>query len=140
VDQTTIAALVEAAVEPQPDTGMAAETGTRPMRRPSNLIRAAAPASKIPPAREVANVGEDARLIQLGAYDSEALTRDAWARLVAEHGDLLGEKSLYVERTTANARVFYRLRVASFENADESRALCEALRARGVDCIPVMLQ
>ena len=37
-----------------------------------------------------------------------------WSQLVARNGDLLGSKSLYVERTTANARVFYRLRVAGF--------------------------
>ncbi len=55
------------------------------------------------------------RLVQLGAFDSEEITRKAWAQLVARNPDLLGSKSLYVERTTANARVFYRLRVAGFE-------------------------
>ena len=56
------------------------------------------------------------------------------------NGDLLASKSLYVERATGNARVFYRLRVAGFENTDQTRRMCEALRARGVDCIPVTLQ
>ena len=46
----------------------------------------------------------------------------------------------FVERTTANARVFYRLRVAGFSTSDETRQMCEALRARGVACIPVTLQ
>ena len=50
-------------------------------------------------------------MVQLGAYDSEEMTRKAWSRLVAANPDLLSSKSLYVERTTANARVFYRLRV-----------------------------
>jgi hypothetical protein len=139
VDQMTIAALVEAAVEPQSEPEAETDVGTRPLRRPSNLARAASQAPQAPAAREIASVGEGARLIQLGAFDSEAMTRDAWSRLVAEHGDLLGGKSLYVERTTSNARVFYRLRVSSFESADESRAMCEALRVRGVDCIPVTL-
>jgi hypothetical protein len=88
----------------------------------------------------VASVSPGARLVQLGAFDSEAITRQAWDILTARHGDLLGSKSLYVERTTANARVFYRLRVAGFESADQTRRMCEALRARGVDCIPVTLQ
>ena len=81
-----------------------------------------------------------ARLVQLGAFDSEEITRRAWDQLVARNGDLLGSKRLHVERTTANARVFYRLRVAGFASADETRRMCEALRSRGVDCIPVTLQ
>ena len=81
-----------------------------------------------------------ARMVQLGAYDNEALTRQAWQRLVASNGDLLGSRSLFVERTTANARVFYRLRVACFDNAEQTRVMCEQLRARGVDCIPVTLR
>ncbi len=148
VDATSLAALVEAAVEPQDGV----TPGPRPLRRPANLVRAraappataagpaAAPAAAAPAAREVADVRAGARLIQLGAYDSEANTRQAWSQLVARYGDLLGAKNLYIERTTANARVFYRLRVAGFENTDQTREMCEALRARGVDCIPVTLQ
>ena len=45
----------------------------------------------------------------------------------------------FVERTTANARVFYRLRVAGFTSTEQTRQMCEALRARGVACIPVTL-
>jgi len=131
----------------------------RPLRRPGNLVvaRAPAPATARAPAqvrsaprpaaepapaqvREVRSVVPGSRLVQLGAYDNEALTRQAWERLVARNGDLLGSKSLYVERTTANARVFYRLRVAGFDSADQTRVMCEQLRARGVDCIPVTRQ
>jgi cobalamin biosynthesis Mg chelatase CobN len=117
------------------------------MRRPANLARAVGPAPAADggapgafAAREVASVPRGARLVQLGAFDSEAVTRQAWNILTSRHGDLLGGKDLYVERTTSNARVFYRLRVAGFENTDQTRAMCEALRARGVDCIPVTLQ
>ena len=59
---------------------------------------------------------------------------------MAKKPDLLSSKNLYVERTTANARVFYRLRVAGFTSAEETRQMCEALRSRGVACIPVTLQ
>lgn len=98
-------------------------------------VSAAAPA-----AREVSGLPSGSRLVQLGAYDSEGITRKAWAQLVAQNSDLLGSKSLYVERTTANARVFYRLRVAGFQSADQTRQLCEKLRSRGVACIPVTLK
>jgi hypothetical protein len=152
------------------ETEAAAEqaAGPRPLRRPSNLVVARAPAPATAPApaqaaapsrpaaaapaptapapapaatvREVSSVARGSRMVQLGAYDNEALTRQAWERLVGRNGDLLGSKSLFVERTTANARVFYRLRVAGFANAEETRVMCEQLRARGVDCIPVTLQ
>ncbi|MCC0066097.1 MAG: hypothetical protein H6896_03550 [Rhodovulum sp.] len=36
--------------------------------------------------------------------------------------------------------MFYRLRVAGFENTEQTRVMCEALRARSIDCIPVTLQ
>ena len=91
-------------------------------------------------AHEVAGLAAGTRMVQLGAFDSEAITRQAWAQLVAQNGDLLGSKSLFVQRTTANARVFYRLRVAGFQSADQTRQLCEALRARGTACIPVTMQ
>jgi hypothetical protein len=100
---------------------------------------AAAPASA-PAAQEVSGLGSGTRLVQLGAYDSEAITRQAWSKLVAANSDLLGSKRLYVERATSNARVFYRLRVAGFENTEQTRVMCESLKARGIDCIPVTLQ
>ena len=143
----------EAAAETSALAPEAAVVDTRPIRRPANLpvVRAAAPApaapvaapaapAAAPAAREASSLSAGTRLVQLGAYDSEALTREAWSPLWARNGDLLASKSLYVERATGNARVFYRLRVAGFENTDQTRRMCEALRARGVDCIPVTLQ
>jgi len=162
VSTTDLAALVAEAVGPPETVGGDAEAdpalervslnATRPRVRPSDLraapSEAAASVATSPEAtrtaapREVAagGLGAGTRLVQLGAYDSEELTRQAWASLVERHGALLGDKSLYVERTTSNARVFYRLRVAGFDSTDQTRDLCEALRAQGVDCIPVTLQ
>lgn len=146
----------------------AAATAVRPRNRPTDLVRpkpaaAAAPVAvaSVDPAtakpvptpqpvpvkasapvatNEVSSVKSGARLVQLGAFDSEDITRKAWSALVSKNPDLLSSKSLYVERTTSNARVFYRLRVAGFQSAEETRQMCEALRGRGVACIPVTLQ
>lgn len=131
----------------------AAGASQRPLSRPGNLVRvraqAAAPAAATParqtppPAQtaaappEAARVSTGSRLVQLGAYDSEDLTRRAWEQMVARHPDLLSGKSLHVERATSNSRVFYRLRVAGFADTEETRVMCESLRARSVDCIPV---
>lgn len=162
------APAAEAALEPREIVPEAAgaTAGPRPMNRPRNLVVARArpepvaakpkPAAEKPAAatakpatpkpatatatasREVSRPGT--RMVQLGAYDSEEMTRRAWSRLVAANPDLLGSKSLYVERATGNARVFYRLRVAGFESSEQTRVMCQSLRGRGVDCIPVTRQ
>ena len=153
--EAEVAAPDEAAVAPD----ASGSAGPRPMNRPSDLVVARAkpaetPASQAAAAktaaaeepsgaagkRETSGLQRGTRLVQLGAFDSEAITRRAWDNLVAKNPDLLASKSLYIERTTANARVFYRLRVAGFNNTDQTRQMCEALRARGIDCIPVTLQ
>ncbi|HET9068827.1 MAG TPA: SPOR domain-containing protein [Amaricoccus sp.] len=150
-----------AALDAEPE----AAPGPRPRNRPANLrpsrpaaakpavAEAKPPAPKPaeaakPAATQVASAAPAAasgvragtRLVQLGAFDSEEITRRAWSQLVAKYPDLLSSKSLFVERTTANARVFYRLRVAGFSSSEETRVMCEALRSRGVACIPVTLQ
>ena len=110
------------------------EAAPKPAAKPAP--EAAKPAAK-PPAREVSSAKSGSRMIQLGAFDSEALARQAWNILAQTNRDLLASKSLYVERTTANARVFYRLRVAGFADQAQTQKMCEALRSRNVDCIPV---
>ena len=109
----------------------AAAAGPRPRNRPANIVAARAkPAAAAPkpaeakvveakaeapkpaptkvasaaPAAEAAGVRPGARLVQLGAFDSEEITRQAWSQLVAKYPDLLSSKNLFVERTTANAR------------------------------------
>lgn len=165
IDPANSSAMVDEALGEAPAAAApaaVAEAGPAPMRRPANLVlaRAAAPAATATPAvavakpapkpaetaaakpqtRETASAKAGSRMVQLGAFDSEALARQAWNILASTNRDLLGSKSLYVERTTANARVFYRLRVAGFENQSQTQTMCEALRARNVDCIPVTLQ
>ncbi len=127
-----VAATPQAAVAATPQAAVAKVASTIP----APAAAAAAPKA----AREVSGLQRGTRLVQLGAFDSEAITRKAWDQLVAKNPDLLASKSLYIERTTANARVFYRLRVAGFTTTDQTREMCEALRGRGIDCIPVTLQ
>ena len=108
-------------------------------RRPGGEAPRPRSPAAAPAAREVASVGRAPagparRLRQRGDHPPGLGPAGRAAR------DLLGAKNLYVERTTANARVFYRLRVAGFASAEQTRQMCEALRARGVDCIPVTLQ
>ena len=128
-----VASQAAAAAVPTP----AASKTLAPAAKPAEVTKVA---STAPASKEVSGLRSGTRLVQLGAFDSEEITRKAWDQLVARNGDLLASKSLFVERTTANARVFYRLRVAGFDSAEQTRALCEALRGRGIACIPVTLQ
>lgn len=168
-EQLSVEAAVDAVTaEDEEAAAQVAAAGPRPMNRPRDLVVARAkpapapaaepavakvaaakpPAPKpavakpaaTPATHEVASAKAGSRMVQLGAYDSEEMTRRAWSRLVSANPDLLSSKSLYVERTTANARVFYRLRVAGFANTEQTRVMCESLRSRGIDCIPVTVQ
>lgn len=124
----------------------------RPRSRPATLLQPQPAEADSAPAeiREAAassgsSVDPDTlpagtRLVQLGAFDSPELAELQWVRLVGGHSDLLGSKQYYVQRAESNGRIFYRLRVLGFEDRNAQRAICEALRARSVDCIPVTVR
>jgi len=83
---------------------------------------------------------EGTRMIQIGAYGSEAVARQQWDSLSSQHDDLLGSKEHYVQRTNNSGKVFYRLRVAGYESKRETQDACAALSARGLPCITVTLR
>ena len=81
-----------------------------------------------------------AALIQLGAYNSLEDAGDVWNRYQNAHGDLLAATQRYIEPIESGGRLLYRLRAAGFDGLNQTRALCAALDARGVDCISVTAQ
>jgi len=80
------------------------------------------------------------RMIQLGAFDSAQTARTEWERFSRQHGDLLSAKESYIQRIDNSGRIFYRLRVAGYDNREQTRAACSALTARGLPCITVTLR
>ncbi len=109
-----------------------------PHSRPVTLnqkIQAATPVAASPTVSTI--VPKGTRLVQLGAYDSEAIAAKEWIKLNGKHGDLLEGKERLIQVATSGGRQFYRLRAVGFENVEESRNLCSALLARGTPCIPV---
>ncbi len=100
---------------------------------PVEVASAASPLDTIP-------LPNGTRMIQLGAYGSEAVARQQWDRLSSQHDDLLGAKAHYVQRTSNSGKVFYRLRVAGYNSQTDTQAACAALTARGLPCIPVTLR
>lgn len=81
-----------------------------------------------------------AALIQLGAYTSLEDASEVWEDYQAAHGDLLSGTQRYIEPIESGGRLLYRLRASGFADLDQTRAMCAALDARGIDCISVTVQ
>lgn len=118
----------------------------RPEPRPANLVIASVQnatngaISNVRTERAANQVAAGTRTVQLGAFDSPGDARSQWTRLQREHSDLLGSRSNYVQRADQNGTTFFRLRVLGFNEASEQNSLCEALKARSVDCIAVTVR
>lgn len=74
-------------------------------------------------------------LIQLAANTALEDTQSQWKKIQAENVELLGSKSLYVETTTVNDKLYYRLRVSGFADDAEAQEACKTLLARNMQCL-----
>ncbi|HUF55429.1 MAG TPA: SPOR domain-containing protein, partial [Thermohalobaculum sp.] len=73
--------------------------------------------------------------IQLGAFTDRAFTEAEWRRIAETNSDLLDGRALAIQPTTSGGTKFYRLRVGPFDDRAEASRVCEALQARGQDCL-----
>lgn len=73
--------------------------------------------------------------VQLAADPDENLVRGMWQRISQSNQDILHDRELAVQTTVSGGTTFYRLRVGPFKGVSEARAVCQALKARGQDCI-----
>lgn len=120
----------------------------RPRTRPSGLVVQAA--ARAPQQAPAATTGDDTRdvdaatlpagtrLVQLGAYESDAIARQEWTRIAGKFGDFFDGKARVVQRAQSGGRTFYRLRAHGFDDLADARRFCAALVAEGPDCIPVV--
>jgi hypothetical protein len=76
------------------------------------------------------------RLIQLGAFSSEAAANRAWTQMVSQHNDL-NSLSKSVTPVQAGGRTLYRLRAAA-SSQEAARSLCTRLRNAGQACSVVV--
>ncbi|MEM7211553.1 MAG: SPOR domain-containing protein [Pseudomonadota bacterium] len=108
------------------------------LRRPADLRTRVAEATKVE-AASVDNLAAAAAKskiqIQLAADPSEATVRAMWKRIQKANSDILRDRTLAVQTTVSGGTTFYRLRVGPFENGATARAVCQALKARGQDCL-----
>ncbi len=80
------------------------------------------------------------RLAQLGAFDSADIARAEWGRMQGRFGEILRGKSWVVQEAQMSGRTFFRLRAMGFRGLDDTRRFCSAMKAEGVDCIPVQVK
>jgi hypothetical protein len=94
----------------------------------------------LPPTAEVdpATIVAGTAMVQLGAFDDEALARAEWANLQTRFTELVAQKALVVQQAQSGGRNFYRLRAHGFSGPDETRRFCAAILAENGTCLPVV--
>ncbi|WP_148276555.1 SPOR domain-containing protein [Sphingobium sp. SYK-6] len=87
-------------------------------------------------ARLVAPVADERAsdwVVQLGAYDNEAVAREKWAKLSRTRDAVGGFNEVHSE-VTLNGRAFHRLAIRGFGDRASAVTLCNSLRASGQPC------
>ncbi|MEO9823990.1 MAG: SPOR domain-containing protein [Paracoccaceae bacterium] len=110
----------------------------RPQLRPANLQLVSAPARNETGAIVAATIPSGTRLVQLGAYASEADAQVEWANAMTQFGDYMVGKEPVVQAANTGGRAFYRLRAVGFSDLSDARRFCAVLVADGANCIPVV--
>jgi len=113
----------------------------RPRARPSDI--SPAPNSvELASVQEIApeNIPAGTALVQLGAFDSEAIARTEWMRLSQKFPSFMAERSRVIQRADRGGRIFYRLRANGFADLNDARRFCALLVASNADCIPVTVR
>ncbi len=74
--------------------------------------------------------------VQIGSFRSASDATAAWDKTVAAHQELIGQRQPYIVEADLGERgIFYRLQIGPLHSSNEARTLCNALKARGQDCI-----
>ena len=133
--QVAAASLPEAAAEPAlPEPQVEAP----PVPEPTVAVPAEA---KSEPAAQIAALPEAKAgdyVVQLAALRVKDRARPAWAQMQKSHPSLLGERELAIQKVDLGDRgIFYRVQAGFFANRAGASDLCNALKARGQDCLVV---
>lgn len=113
-------------------------TAAQPAPRDVTAPEPAAPKAEAPQVAAVppATAPAGAYVVQLASLKSEDAVRPAWERLQKAHPALLGDRELAIQEADLGARgIFYRVRAGYFTDRAGALALCNALKARGQDCL-----
>lgn len=161
-DAAVALALGEALAEPEPEAEAEAEsTASAIPASVPGLARSPRPAPRPQPTGAMALAAAEAeaeaalpgfsdidpstlpagtRLVQLGAFDSEAQARDEWNRIAMDFGPLMAGKGRVIQPAESAGRAFYRLRATGFADLADARRFCAALVGKDLHCIPVQVR
>lgn len=110
----------------------------RPHARPQQAAAPVAAVTPDPPqVIDPATLAPGTRLVQFGAFDTEALAAAEWTRIAGRFPELMTGKSMVIQTAESGGRTFYRLRGFGFDSEDDARRFCSALVTEGANCIPV---
>lgn len=121
-ERREIVQAVPVRVAPKPSVGKVVTAAARPV--PARIAAAA------PVARRALTAGNFQ--VQLGAYDSAGVAKDAWGRLKRRHAALSG-RTPHGTSINVDGASFYRLSVGGFARPDADK-LCRSLRNAGGRC------
>ena len=112
----------------------------RPRNRPAGgaTVILAAVTAPVTESLDAASIQAGTRMVQLGAFESEAIAVEEWGRINNRFSEYLDGKQRVVQRASSGGRVFYRLRAVGFDDLNDARRFCSALVAESADCIPVV--
>lgn len=122
-----------APVAAQPAVASAPAPAARPATAPAALQAAPQAAPEPTPVAAASSAGGP--LVQVGAFDSDAIAQGEWQRLAGRNGGLFSGKAPVIQQHQSNGRTFWRLRVAGFDSMSEARQFCSALQSSGTDCL-----
>lgn len=112
---------------------------SRPMRL-SGIEPIAAETAAPVPSLDPQSIAPGTALVQLGAYDSEAVAAAEWATLAGRFGALMSDRPRIIQEAETGGRVFWRLRAGGFDDLADARRFCAALVAEDAVCIPVSVR
>ncbi|WP_210681296.1 SPOR domain-containing protein [Marivibrio halodurans] len=87
-----------------------------------------------------AAVGKGAIALHLASYKNPANAERGWMQLSEANTDLLGAQRPIVRRVDLPGKgIFYRLHAGPVASMSDAKALCAALKARNLYCVPMQL-
>ena len=141
IDGNQVENALRLALSGEIEQGAQSAASLRPRARPSD-ISPAPNRVELASVQEIApeNIPAGTALVQLGAFDSEAIARTEWMRLSQKFPSFMAERSRVIQRADRGGRIFYRLRANGFADLNDARRFCALLVASNADCIPVTVR
>ncbi len=87
-------------------------------------------------AEEVATEGVPASgwSVQVASAESESAAWSTWKKMQARHKTLAGQKPVVMKADLGSKGIFYRVRLAGFDDQGAAKSTCSKLKAKGVSC------